>query len=402
VCDGVDNDCNGVVDDGMTYVASKTAPIRVSTVANKRAKRSEGGIVGTPDGYVLTYNATEPRPPNGERERERAVIKGLSANGQTRFEHFVSEPNVETYPGPLAWTGEVLATAWSDARFAGNYEVFLGRFSAQGQKLAADQRVSDAVGFSRDPNLHWNQSEFLLLWDDSRREGLVTGNRVSIFAQRAGSDGTLLGPEIPLIDDGGIYETPILALGPERMGLVYTIETSTDSERTAFQAGFRVLDATLASVGARPAAFGSAVVSPTVYFAGGRFMVLWQVYPNDGPGDEIWAATFDTEGNPLLSPRPVTFGARFARSHEALSLGDRLLMLWSDTFDGNHEIYWQILGPELQTIEPRQRLTFSPGDSRNPALAVGPDGRIGVQYNDTFEGSPQVYFTTLECGIRTQ
>jgi hypothetical protein len=131
---------------------------------------------------------------------------------------------------------------------------------------------------------------------------------------------------------------------------------------------------------------------------------LWAIYPNEGsPGDAIWGAAFDLDGRFLLSPRPVTSGARFARFQEALSLGDRLLVMWSDDHDtpnGPYEIYWEILGPDLTVRETRQRLTVSSGDSVGPALAIGPEGKIGVVFNDWTDGSRQVYFTTLECGVR--
>ena len=76
VCDGVDNDCNEVVDDGMSYVASKTAPLRVSTLMNKRAQR--GGFVGTGNGFALTYEANVEIPTG---ERPRSLIKSMTARG---------------------------------------------------------------------------------------------------------------------------------------------------------------------------------------------------------------------------------------------------------------------------------------------------------------------------------
>ena len=74
-------------------------------------------------------------------------------------------------------------------------------------------------------------------------------------------------------------------------------------------------------------------------------------------------------------------------------------MMWADDLDGNYEIYWQVLGPDLSVREPRSRLTFNASDSKAPTLAAGADGKIGVVFEDSFEGSRQVYFTTLECGF---
>jgi hypothetical protein len=390
LCDGVDNDCNGVVDDGMTYVASKAAPIRVSSRMNVRASR--GDLIATSDSFVLTYanfvaNGRDPIP--------HSKIKGLSFDGKTLFESDVSDLNVPTNPGSLAWSGEELANVWDDDRQAGNYEVFLGLFSAQGQKLAPDQRVSNALGFSKNPSVEWNRSEFVLAWDDRGREGRVPGDRAAILGQRAAPDGTLLGEDLALVDDGAVNENAALALSPDRIGLVYTIGQAMGVGTVRL--GFRVLNAALALVGATPDPLGSDVQSPSVHFVGDRFVVLWELYPG-GPGDALWGAAFDQEGQLVLPPRPVTSGARFARTHDAVSLGDRLLLAWSDDHAGNYDIYWEILGPDLSVLEPRQRLTANQTDSLSPAVAIGPGGKIGVLFLDETEGSRQAYFTTLECG----
>jgi hypothetical protein len=397
VCDGVDNDCNGVVDDGAVYAATSKVPVRVSTAKAKDSVRNAGGLVGTSNGFVLTYTAHLPLPSAPSRTQSHPFIKGLRSDGGSLFESDVSDVNAESYAGPLAWSGEVLASAWDDARVGGNYEIYLGRFTAKGEKLAANQRVTDAPGFSKSPFITWNQSEFVLAWDDSRKEGRVSGNRVAIFGQRAAPDGTLLGANIPLVDDGLVNEAPMVAVAPERLGLVYTISSADGAGSARF--GFRALDAALASVGVAPEPLGVDVQSPTVHFVGDRFVVLWEIYSNStGPGNAIWGAAFDLQGRLLLQPRPLALGARFARTHDALSLGDRLLMMWADDLEGNYEIYWQVLGPDLTVREPRARLTFNSSDSKAPTLAAGPDGKIGVVFEDSFEGSRQVYFMTLECG----
>lgn len=393
LCDGVDNDCNGIVDDNTTYVASKLSPLRISTAEGTRGQR--GSMVGTPDGFVLTYSMTALNSQGGEQSR--GLIKGLSRDRTTRFEHLVSDVNAETYSGSLAWSGQLLASASSDARQERNYEIYLNRFSAAGDKLSADQRVTNAPGFSKRASLLWNRSEFVLAWDDRRSEGQVAGDRVGIFGQRVAPDGTLLGENLPLVDDGLVNESAELALSPQRIGMVYTV--SPPSGASGASLGFRVFDANLAEVGANPGTIGVDVQSPLVQFVGDRFIALWYVYPNNGsPGDAIWAAAFDVNGKLLLAPQPVTSGAKFARFPDALSLGDRLLLVWSDDHDGNFEVYWEVLGPDLSVRESRQRLTFTPTDSQYPTLAAGPDGTIGVMFEDFPEGSRQVYLTSLECG----
>ena len=395
-CDGVDNDCNGIVDDDMTYVASKLAPVRVSTAEGNRA--SAGAIVGTPEGFVVSYS-TVFKPPN-DSEKTRALIKGLRSDGSTRFERIVSDINPDTYPGALAWSGQVIANASSDARQQGNYEIYLNRFDSIGEKLAADQRVTDAPGFSKRPTIQWNRSEFVLAFDDRRLEGQAIGDRVGIYGQRIAPDGSLLGENVQLIDDGLVNESPSLAVSPERIGVSYVV--APPSGMGSARLGVRVFDANLKEVGVPTTLVGMDVQAPTLHFVGNRFIALWTLYPSSGlAGNAVWAAAFDVNGELVLPPRPVTSGANFARFQDALSLGDRLLVAWTDDHDGNFEVYWEILTPDLSVREARQRLTTTATPSLGPSLATGPDGKIGVYYEDSFEGSREAYFQTLECGSRT-
>jgi hypothetical protein len=84
----------------------------------------------------------------------------------------------------------------------------------------------------------------------------------------------------------------------------------------------------------------------------------------------------------------------------ALSLGDRLLMMWADdaeTATGTYELYFQILDRNLDVLTKRQRFTFSNTTTLAPALAPGPEGKIGVVFESWQDGSRQVYFSALEC-----
>jgi hypothetical protein len=104
------------------------------------------------------------------------------------------------------------------------------------------------------------------------------------------------------------------------------------------------------------------------------------------------------DGDVLIAPRAITFGATHARSHDTLSLGDRMLILWADDFDGNYEIYAQVLSVDLGELEPRFRLTYDDADTVNPQAALGDFGRVGVLFDDWRSGTHHSYFTTVGCG----
>ena len=56
-----------------------------------------------------------------------------------------------------------------------------------------------------------------------------------------------------------------------------------------------------------------------------------------------------------------------------------------------------MLSPSLQELTPRQRITKDPSDSVYPSIAFGPDGDVGVLFDDRRTGNWQVYFSRLVC-----
>ncbi len=389
-CDGVDNDCNGVIDDGARYSAALAGPLRVSTADDVRATR--GAIVATADGFLFTYTGTRRAPSGGERSV--GLLEGVDVSGNVRFQNPVSELNSDSYGAALAWSGDGVAASWSDARQGGRYEVYFNRFTTNGAKLGADLRITNARGFSLDPDLLWTGAEYLLAWSDRREESAVVGDAVRIFGQRVLPDGALRGGNELLVGDEPIAENPVLARGLTRIGLAYTTLDAALESRLGFRSFALEPDATPAARDSTP--LGAQVHSPGLYFVADRFIALWSTR-GENWGESLWGAAFSERGELLVAPRPVTAGAKFARSHAAISLGDRLLVLWADDRAGHYDVYWQVLDRELRELVARQRLTTSATNSVAPAAAIGPGGRIAVLFDDWLDGSEQVYFTTLTC-----
>lgn len=387
VCDGVDNDCDGVVDNGFSYQPSKLAPIRMAPPSAQRSQRDDGGITATPNAFVVAYTLYD--------GRYHSHVKGVSASGAVAFDTEVSDVNSNTFAGAVTWSGRDLATAWSDARQGGEYDLYARLLGPLGDKQRPSTRVTDADGFSLHPTIKWNQSEYLVAFDD-RRAASSFGDHAQIFGQRLAPDGSLLGGNVVLVGDDGTSEYPSLALSPRHVGLAFSRTESGDSHS---RLGFRILDAAL-NVVAKPAPVGNDVDTLSVQFVKDRFIALWDVSDGTMQGDAIWGAAFDENGAQLVAARRVTSSAHFARSVGALSLGDRLLMMWADdaeTAPGTYELYFQVLDTNLNLLVKRQRFTFSNTTSLAPALAAGPDGKIGVVFESWQDGSRQVYLSTLEC-----
>lgn len=382
-CDGADNDCDGVIDNGTNYLETfELAPTLLALEPQSEASGRRGVAYG--EGlFVAGYWA--------RNDSTRAYLQAVDESpGQSAWRQPVSNAQAPSFGADVAWLGDSFGATWADPRLDDNYEVYFARFAWDGSKLGPDLRISQAEDFSIHSRILFDQGRTILVWDDRRDEAIIGGSRV--YAQVLNEAGTLLGPNLPLTSDGESAEVPVLAATATRFGLVYTelsmgvVQLRVRTFDKEFEAPSTVL--TLAAQNVR---------APRIISVGEQFVVTWDDYAT-GPGPSILGAVVSEQGALLVAPRPITAGASFARSHDTLSLGDRFLLFWSDDFaDDNYELYAQVLDLSLNVLEPRVRLTSDPADTLSPEVALGGDGRVGVLFDDFRSGSQGVYFTSVGC-----
>ncbi|MEO8902493.1 MAG: MopE-related protein [Polyangiaceae bacterium] len=382
VCDGVDNDCNGQIDEGATY-GGVTPALRVSSQAFDRASGSGLAFDGKNYGAIYT----------GHIATSTSYFQGLARNGASVVaETRLSDINAETYAGSVLHNGSFFERSWEDARQDQNYEVYFNRFDSNGKKLGPDLRVTNAANFSLNSSLAWNGTETLLVWDDRRFEQQAPDTR--IFGQRVAFDGSLVGGNIQLTNEGTQAEHPGIALGQQRVGVVFTSQQAATVVHALFlsTAPDFTNPSQLVDLG------GTGVQSTNLVSLGDRFLVAWDQNTSvAGYGPSIFGAIVDQNGNVLHAAQPLTSGATIARSFSLLSLGNRALLVWADNHDGNFEIYAETLGPNLEVLTPRVRLSFTPSDTFFPSASFGPNGDVGVLYQDWQTKFSQVYFVSMSC-----
>jgi hypothetical protein len=389
-CDSRDNDCNGGVDDGFSITNVLTAPVPLLPVERGRAMR--GGLVWNGQAYGVTYNTT-----SGHKQ---SFFKLVTPSGQdASAEVEVSQINADEFAGPVEWSGTSFLTAFADARQSGNYEVYAARFRDDGLKIAGgDLRLTDAPDFSLNPAVVWTGEEYVIAWDD--RRGRVDGGFPQIYARRFSEFGAPLGDEVRISDSGEWGEFPVLALGENSVGIAYV---SMDSAAVA-HARFRMLDPSLSQ---RTASFelpGSAFANqPALAFAGGRFVVAWGFsFSMSVPGAAVHAAAIEESTLAGTGGHPVTFGFSFARAPALVSLGNRVFLAFSAAGpDGQYDIWATTLDPALATPAPASvALTSSGAYSLFPYAALGPNGTIGIVFDEDQETPPTSrgpYFMSVGC-----
>jgi hypothetical protein len=191
-CDGLDNDCDGVIDNGALFTPSEAPPVLLS----------EGATQGSPGGLTFSdgagvYGAVFTQRRGASQSTFRSVQPRQGGAGPAVA---VAEVNNDTFAGPIVGRGSIFATTWEDRR-DDDYEIYFNRFNTRGEKLAPDLRVSVAPGFSLRPSLIEIQTataqEYRLVWEDER-----DGPGGRIYGQLLDGAGALVGGNVELTPFG--------------------------------------------------------------------------------------------------------------------------------------------------------------------------------------------------------
>jgi hypothetical protein len=387
VCDGADNDCNGVVDDGASLAPSGDAVlVSIDAAVAEPAALSfaNGGYVGAFNAEVAQKNSIllAPLTPTGQRAGPLSQVTTVPA---------------DTTGGAVIWIGDRFGVTWSDRREARggilNWEVYFNLLNPDRTKRTADIRITNAEGFSLNSSVVWTGLEFVVVWQD---DGMNVFELDEIYGQRIDRDGGLVGGNDKMGGQGPeLHTAPAIAAGRRSLGLAWVDSDALDGTHHVLFAPYdfelkRTAPSAVLS-GVMPSA-----VYPVIAYSASNYFVVWYEEPTN---NVIYGAVRDEQGQEVIRAKPITQGTRHARSPALLPYGDRMLLVWADDRDGNggYELYAKMLDRRLDALSGEQRLTTARGDSLDPFLSFGPGGDVGVLFNDNRPGVPQAFFTRLRC-----
>ncbi|MFO0586518.1 MAG: putative metal-binding motif-containing protein [Polyangiaceae bacterium] len=386
VCDGVDNDCNGIIDDNATFVPEGVTPVRISTFDFDHAEPA--GLAWSGDSYVAEYTAGQ---------GQRIYTTGLTANGDKipPGDQKLTDVDTDSFGGPLLWIGDRYGAVWQDRR-NGDYEIFFTYLKDSGEKAHADVQLTNAPGFSIYPSIGWNGTQFVTVWQDERdNPGLY-----NVYAQIVDVDGNPVGFNVPLTSDqvGFGNEAPWVAVGDTSIAVVWG-SGGTDFRYIQFQ----TFTPDLKPLMPEPILLtdgNSNVRGQYVAWNKGNYVVAW----NDESTSPraIYAAVVEENGTVSVPGKAISFpGSAKSRNPNVKAFGNRVLVVYQDNRDGNqgYELYARMVDNNLDPLTPEERITFWSGDSAYPIASFGPDGNVGVLFRDYDQSSleQQVFFTHLGC-----
>ncbi len=373
-CDGVDNNCDGAVDENSSYVPDS---FDVAIVPGSQ-QSSVGGMAFT--GEFLSLSFSE------QQDHWAASLLGLPGAPSPLSEGIaLTTLNSDTFAGPVVWSGDAFGSAWEDRRHE-NFEIYFNRFDEAGNKLGPDLRVSNTPGFSLRPSLVWTGEEYLLAWAEQG-----DGDVFQVDASRIDSAGRLVGSPKLVSPVGEEGDGPALALGASGLGLVYN--GVRNGSRQSF---FRILDFELLPTTDAVAVGEENSTGQSVVYNAGQYIVNWHIQ-DVFPGNTAWAAAFSDSGETVIDARSVVSSDSFVRGSSLLPLGDRYLLVWAEESSGSYALFSSLLSTELTPLGDVQPITQADGDSTAPVLSLGPGGDVAVAYRDNRSGVFQARLLWLRC-----
>jgi hypothetical protein len=74
------------------------------------------------------------------------------------------------------------------------------------------------------------------------------------------------------------------------------------------------------------------------------------------------------------------------------------MLVWSGAGpEGNYDLYYQVLDRDLSVLQPRERLTETSGSSIDPLAALGPNGDVGILFDENAPPNLDAYFVRVRC-----
>jgi hypothetical protein len=208
-----------------------------------------------------------------------------------------SIPSRQSYPSVSGDTNGNFVVAWQDQRNSGSLDIYAQRYDSDGNPLGINWLVNDDGGGTSQyyPSVAMNSSgRFVVTWHDNRN-----GDN-DIYAQRYDTDGSPLGVNFMVNDDGGSenQEEPAVAIADDG-GFVIAWEDRRDGGRDIFMQRFSA-DGTPqgANTKVNDDMGTSSKNSPDVSIDGdGNFVIAWEDN-RSGMGD-IYAQRYAANGSPL-------------------------------------------------------------------------------------------------------
>ncbi|MCA2979160.1 MAG: hypothetical protein INH37_12800, partial [Myxococcaceae bacterium] len=377
VCNGVDDDCDGAVDEEQPFAECGVGACR-RRVATCVSGAPQGCTPGAPT--AETCNGLDDDCNGATDENllpascgvgECAVVAPTCAQGRP----------MACMPG--APGAEVCNRKDDDCD--GTVDEGLLQNVSGDLRLTSNDAASDFVYLGASPQ------GFGVVWQDKRDPAGASGD---VYFLALDKQGRRQGGDVRVSATPGVSTHPAVAFGSGAWGLVYA-----DDSIDNLELYFRPLSPSGQPSGApvRLTTAPGASDWPDVVWTGSEFAVAWEDERAGSNRQDVYFMRVDASGARLGPEVRVTTDPS-RQSYPILKYsGQGYGLAWTDWRDGNREIYFRRLGLDGALIGGEVRITSNPADSAWVDLAWnGTRREWALVWHDQRDGNAEVYLQRLD------
>ncbi|MFH1702231.1 MAG: choice-of-anchor D domain-containing protein [Nitrospirota bacterium] len=342
VFDGLDNDCDGEIDEENVYSVFSV---------------------------VWQDNSS------GNNE---IYFKSSIDDGDTWTSKKLSSNKGNSAKPAIAADGSYIYVVWQD-NTPGNNEIYFKKYDA-GSDTWTTKRLTKNAGQSCNPAISVINSDIYVVWEDN------TPKNKEIYFKKSDNGGQTWTANKRLTFNAGKSTIPSIVVNGQNIYVVWQDNTSGNNEihfMSSIDGGDTWTSKNLSSNKGNSA-------KPAIAADGSIIYVVWQDHT---PGNnEIYFAKSIDGGDSWLASKKLTNNTGSSVSPSIAVDGSNIYVVWQDNSSGNNEIYLKISQNEGFDWTQDIRLTNNKGSSKNPSIAV--DGsNICVVWQDNTLVNNEIYYS---------
>lgn len=376
-CDGYDNDCDLLIDNGGGCPGICEAPEVFGPAV--RLSDSSGAFINpravwTGTGFGVAW------------ARDGIYFRRVDPAGapQSPMIQLSLTPVVGNPPG-LTWNGAEFAVTWS-GEAAGAIQAFLALVDLNGVQIGAETALTANPEPSLQVDHAWTGSGYGVAWSDERN-GLG-----EIYFALVDRNGAKTSADIRVTNDAAQSMEPSIAWTGDGFSLAWSDERDGIAEIY-----FTRLSPAGVQIGSDVRVTYSALSSrqPELLWNGTEHVLVWEERDAALP-DELRVTTLDDAG--VVSGSNLLLDATSGNPSplRAAWTGTELGLTWDELITGAEETVFARADPTVGMVAAPIRITDEPADSLQPDLAWT-GAEYGIVWQDSRGGPSEVYYARLRC-----
>lgn len=336
----------------------------------------------------------------GEREEVKFAFIGTDGNLETT--PFDATDNIYESKVPSIVQGDYgFGVAWEDFDIL-RREIYFMRIDKNGNKVTTDKRVTNKIGFARNPKIAWGGTNFGIVWWDSRAYSDENHTKGALYYQKVDTVDTLLGSNIRIIATSSSVFDPDLVWGNDEFAAVWADDRN--EQRDIYFVRFDEYGVVAGDNDVRITETNNDSLNPSMVWDGSDYGVIWEEKAENvgstGEHYEIYYQKINSSGEKVGDAIRLTTKDNGDSEEPKIILNNgKYGITWTDYRDyidkSQSDIYFMEINSDGIVVTSEEKVSDGEGLSFEPSMTVL-DGDYIIMYTDSRGDHNEIYSAVRE------